>query len=344
MQADIDDLAARLALVPEVRLEQNAQGLVGLQRQAQVSEAADELDRFADDGIRHPVPDAGAIDAVRDREVRPDALVPERIVEQRRGDDRLGGLLITAVVLGRDCDDVLAVLEDCDLLDPVRARQVERAHGHRHTLGRQRLDVGWRILGGAFDHARAIRIEAVGDQEIADRVGHQGLQDGFLELGPPARSAQIDLELVAVRGRQKLALSVSRSFGAAVIVGAVIRLVLGGGDLRRVHRQLCGERLGLLPRLLKFPHVAAGRRHEGRIDEERLRRRLRRLLPQSRRDGDEGVFRRQNRAPAHEHRVARQIDDGRKPDRSLWTRDRAGDGRSGGCGSARPRRRQVATR
>ena len=58
MQADIDDLAARLALVPEVRLEQNAQGLVGLQRQAEVSEAADELDRFADDGIRHPVPDA----------------------------------------------------------------------------------------------------------------------------------------------------------------------------------------------------------------------------------------------------------------------------------------------
>ena len=263
---------------------ENAQGLVGLQRQAQVGEAADELDRFADDGIRNSVPDASAIDAVGDREVRPDALVPERIVEEWRGHDRLGGLLVSAVVLGRDCDDVLAVFEDCDLLDSVRASQVERAHGHRHALGRQRLDVGWRVLCGAFDHARAIRIEAVGDQEIADRVGHQGLQDGFLELGPPARSAQIDLELVAVRGRQKLALSVSRSFGAAVIVGAVIRLVLGGGDLRRVHRQLCGERLGLLPRLLKFPHVAAGRRDEGRIDEERLRRRLRRLLPQSRRD------------------------------------------------------------
>ena len=308
MQADIDDLASRLALVPELRLEQNAQGLVGLQRQAQVGEAADELDRFADDGIRHPVPDAGAIDAIGDREVRPDALVPERIVEQWRGHDRLGGLLVPAVVLGRDGNDVFAVFEDRDLLDPVRARQVQRAHGHRHALGRQRLDVGWRVLCGAFDHARAIRIEAVGDQEIADRVRHQRLQDGFLELWLPARSAEVDLELVAVRGRQKLALRVSWRFGAAVIVRTGVRLVLGGGDLRRIHRQLRGERLGLLPGFLKFPHVAAGGRDESRIDEERLRRRLRRLLSQSRGYGDEGVFGRQNRAPPHQHRVARQID------------------------------------
>ena len=220
-QADIDNLAARLAFVPEFGLEQNAQRLVGLQRQAQVGEAADELDRFADDRVRHPVADAGAIDAVGDREVRPDTLVPEGIVEQLRRDDRLGGLLVPAVVLRRDGDDILAVFEDRDLLDPVCARQIQRAHGHRHALGRQRLDVGWRVLRGAFDHARAVRIEAVGDQEIADRVRHQRLEDGFLELWLPARSAEVDLKLVAVRGRQKLALSVSRRFGAAVIVGTV---------------------------------------------------------------------------------------------------------------------------
>ena len=78
MQADIDDLAARrLALVPEFRLEQNTQRLVGLQRRAQIGEAADELDGFADDGLWHSVADAGAIDAVRDREARPDGLVPK---------------------------------------------------------------------------------------------------------------------------------------------------------------------------------------------------------------------------------------------------------------------------
>ena len=95
--------------------------------------------------------------------MRPDALVPERIVEQRRGDDRLGGLLITAVVLRRDRDDILAVFEDRDLLDPVRTGEIQRAHGHRHALKRQRLDVRWRVLCRAFDHARAVRIEAVGE-------------------------------------------------------------------------------------------------------------------------------------------------------------------------------------
>ena len=67
MQADIDDLAARFGLVPELGLEQNAQGLVGLQRRAQIGEAADELDRFADDRLRHSATDARAIDSVRDR-------------------------------------------------------------------------------------------------------------------------------------------------------------------------------------------------------------------------------------------------------------------------------------
>ena len=221
MQADIDDLAARLGLVPEFGLEQNAQGLVGLQRRAQVGEAADELDRFADDRLRHPVSDARAIDAVCDGEMRGCNRALERIVEQLRRDDRLGGLLVAAIVLGGDGDDVFAVLEDRDLLDPICAREVQRAHGQSHALRRQGLDMGWRVLCRAFDHARAFRVVAVGDQEIADGVRHQRLQDGFLELWLPARSAEVDLELVAVRGRQKLALSVSRSVGPAVIVGTV---------------------------------------------------------------------------------------------------------------------------
>ena len=168
----------------------------------------------------------------------------------------------------------------------------------------------------------------------------RGLRIGFLELRLPARSAEVDLKLVAVRARQKLALSVSRRFGAAVIVGTGVRLVLGGGDLRRVHRQLCGERVGLLAGFLKFPHIAAGGGDEGRIDEERLRRRLRRLLAQSRRDGDESVFRRQNRAPSHQHRIARQIDDRRKPDRRFRSCDRAWGDRRRGRRRLRSRRRQ----
>ena len=182
MQADIDDLAARLAFVPEFRLEQNAQRLVGLQRQAQIGDAADELDRFADDGIRHSIPDAGAIDPVSNREARPDRLASQRIVEQRRRDDRLGGLFIPAVVLRRDRDDIFAVLEDRDLLDPVFASEVERAHGHRHALRRQRLNMGGRVFRRAFDHAGAVRIVAVGDQEIANGVSHQRLEDRLLEL------------------------------------------------------------------------------------------------------------------------------------------------------------------
>ena len=224
MQADVDDLAACLGLVPKIRLEQNAQGLVGLQRRAQVGEAAEELDRFADDRLRHAASDTRAIDAVRDREVRPGDLVPEGIVEQVRRYDRLGRLLVSPIVLGGDGDDVFAVFEDRDLLDPVFASQVECAHGQSHALRRQRVDTGGRILRRALDHARAFRAVAVGDQEIADRVRHQGLEDGFLELRLPARSAEVDLELVAVRAGQELALSVSRSVGAAVIVRTIIRL------------------------------------------------------------------------------------------------------------------------
>ena len=224
--------------------------------------AAHELDRLADDRIGHAVPDARAIDAVGDREMRPDL----GFGGNRRGvrrKDRLGRLLVAAVVLGGDRDDIFAVLEDRELLHPIGAGEVERAHGHRDALRRQRLDAGGRVLRRAFDHARAVAIEAVGDQEIADRVGDQGLQDRFLELRLPARSARVDLELVAVGARQKLALSVGRSFGAAVIVGAVVGLALRGGDLRRVHRELRGQRLGLLARLLKLAHIAAGGRDQG---------------------------------------------------------------------------------
>ena len=142
VQADIDHLAARSGLVSEFWLEQNAQGLVGLQRRAQVGEAADKLDRFADDGLRHPVSDAGAIDAVGDGEMRSDNRALEGIVEQLRRYDRLGGLLVPAIVLGGDGDDVLAVFEDCDLLDAVLASQVQRADRQGHALGRQRFDMG----------------------------------------------------------------------------------------------------------------------------------------------------------------------------------------------------------
>ena len=51
-------------------------------------------------------------------------LVPEGIVQQVRGYDRLGRLLVPAIVLGGDGDDVFAVFEDCDLLirySPVRS-------------------------------------------------------------------------------------------------------------------------------------------------------------------------------------------------------------------------------
>ena len=309
MQADIDDLAARFGFVSEFGLEQNAQGLVGLERRTQVGEAADELDGFADDGLRHPVPDAGAIDAVGDGEMRRDNRALEGIVEQKRRYDRLGGLLVAAIVLGGDGDNVFAVLENRDLLDPVRARQVQRAHGQSHALRRQRLDMGGRILRGAFDHPRAVRIVAVGDQEIADGVRHQRLQDGFLELRLSARPAEVDLELVAVRGRQELALSVGRSIGAAVIVRTHVGFSLGGADLRRVHRQLRRERVGLLAGFLKLPHISAGGRDQSRIDEQGFRRGLRRLLAQFRGHGNESLLRRQDRAPLHEHRIAREIDD-----------------------------------
>ena len=142
----------------------------------------------------------------------------------------------------------------------------------------------------------------------------RGFRMVSLSCGCPRDSAEIDLELVAVRGRQKLALSVSGRFGAAVIVGAIVRLGLRGRDLSRVHRQLRGERLGLLAGFLKFPHIAAGGRDEGRIDEQGLGRRLRGLLAELRGNRNESVLRRKDRAPSHKHRIARQIDDRRKPD------------------------------
>src|SRR6185312_7236252 len=278
VQADVDDVAARFGLIAELGLEQNAQGLVGLHRRAQVGEPADELDGFADGRVRHPATDAGAIDSVRDREMRRRHWVPEGIVEQVRRYDRLGGLLVPAIVLGGDSHDVLAVFEDADLLDPILAGRVKRAHGQRHALRRQRLDMGGRILRGALDHTGAVLAIAVGNQEIADGVRRQRLQDRFLQLRLPARSALIDLKLVAVRAGQKLALGVSGRVGAAVIVRAIVGLVLSGGHLRRVHRQLYRERLGFLAGLLELPHVAAGGREQSRIDKKGLRWNLRRLL------------------------------------------------------------------
>ena len=105
----------------------------------------------------------------------------------------------------------------------------------------------------ALSITRRCRIVAVGDQEIADRVRHERLKDRFLELRLPARPAEIDLELVAVRCREKLALSVSGRVSAPVVIGAIVRRVLRGRHLGRVHRQLGGERLGFLARFLNFP-------------------------------------------------------------------------------------------
>ena len=321
MQADVDDLAARFGLVSELGLEQNAQGLVGLQRRAQVGQAADELDGFADDRIRHSATDASAIDSIRDGKMRRWRLAPEGIVEQVGGYDRLGGLLITPVVLGGDGDDIFAVLKDRDLLDPILAREVQCADGQGRGLRRQRLDMGGRVLRGAFDHACAVGAVAVGDQEIADGVRHQRLEDGFLQLRLPARSTLVDLKLVAVRARQKLALGVGRRVGAPVIVRAVIGLVLSGRHLRRVRRQLDCERLGFLAGFLEFPHIAASGREQSRIDEKGLARGLRRLLPELRRDRDKSVLRRLNRAPSHKHRITRQVDNRRKPYSRLRTFD-----------------------
>src|SRR5580693_6135602 len=73
----------------------------------------------------------------------------------------------------------------------------------------------------------------------------------------------------------KIAICLIRYAPARSSAPTATATLLGGGDLRRIHRQLRGERLGLLPGFLKFPHVAACGRDKGRIDEERLRRRLR---------------------------------------------------------------------
>ena len=320
-QADIHNLAVCSRFVPKLGLEQNAQSLVGLQRRAQICEPAEELDRFANDRLRDPGADARAIDTVRDREVRRRDGALKRIVEQLRRYDRFGGLLVPAIVLRRDRHDVFAVFENCDLLDPVRARQVQCAHGQRHALRRQRLNASGRVFCGVFDHARAFRIVAVGDQEIADRVRNRRFQDGFLELRLPARPAEIDLEFVAVRAGQELTFSIGRRVGPAVIVRTIIRLVLRSRHLRRVHRHLSGERIGFLAGFRKLPHIAARGRDQSRIDKKRLGRRLRCFPPELCWYGNESVLWRQNRASLNEHRIAWQVDNRGKPDRKFRRRD-----------------------
>ena len=99
MQADIDNLASRFGLVAEVALEQDAHVLIRLERRPEIGEAADKLNDFANDRLRHAVAQPGAIDAVGESEMRRGVDRPAGILEQSRRDDRLGGLVVPAVVL-----------------------------------------------------------------------------------------------------------------------------------------------------------------------------------------------------------------------------------------------------
>ena len=193
-------------------------------------------------------------------------------------------------------------------------------------MRRQGLNVEGR-LGGALDLARAVLGKAVGDEQIADFLGDDRLEDRFLELRPTLHPARADFELVAVLGRQNQALGVVRRIGAAVVVraGFDLRLGLGPRQLRRIHRQLGGERVGFLACFWKLAHVAAAGRNERRADVVGLRLGSRRVRRQPGRDGDAQLLGRRNRAAAHHDGIAGQVDDGRYPSsRPRFRRRRGG--------------------
>ena len=102
MQADINNLASRFGFVAEVVLENDAHVLVDLQRRPEIGEAADKLDRLANDRLRHAVAQPRAIDAVGQSEMHRRIRHRARVLQQSWRDDRLGGFVIFAVVLRRD--------------------------------------------------------------------------------------------------------------------------------------------------------------------------------------------------------------------------------------------------
>ena len=197
VQADVDDPARRFRLVAEVALEEDADRLVGLQRRLQVGEAGDELDRFANDVLRHAVAKPRAIDAVRNAVAHPNFRGRAGIVDQLGRNVRLGPVAIISALAERDGPDILAALEDGDLLRPVVAGRVESANRQRDAARRQGLHA--ELLGrGALDRPRALLGKAVGDEEIADLLGDDRLQDRVENLRLPLRAARVDLDLVAV--------------------------------------------------------------------------------------------------------------------------------------------------
>ncbi len=156
--------------------------------------------------------------------------------------------------------------------------------------------------------ARALSSVAVGDEKIADLLGHDRLQNRLENLRLPLRAARVDLDLVAVGAAEEL--SVQRRVGAAVVVGAGIVLRLGLLALRQlgIHGELGGERIGLLPRLREMSHVAAVGRSERRIDEIGLsdgiagRPRFDRVRSEFRRHRDQEILRSGHRLAPDENR------------------------------------------
>ena len=268
MQADVDHAARRFRLVAKIAHEHEPHGLLRLQRRLKIGHARDKLDRLADDVLRHAVAKPRAVDPVRDAVAHRDFRLLRRVVHEPCGDDGFRAVAIVATLAERDGPDILAALEDRDLHDPVVAAGVQCADRKRDAARRKGLDMQLRGRR-ALDRPRALLGEAVGDQEVTDLLRHDRFQDRVENLRFALSSAGADLQSVAVGAGQELGLSVQGRVGAAVVVrsGVGLRLILGALRLLGVHLELGGQRVGLLSRLRKPPHVAAGGRRQGRVHE-----------------------------------------------------------------------------
>jgi hypothetical protein len=218
-----------------------------LERRLEVREPANELDRLANDWLRHAAAQSRAVDAVGQIEMRCGVDRFAGVIQQPCWNRRLSADAVGAVFTKGDGTDILRALKNRQLHGAIVAAGVKHAHGERRASGRQGLDVE-RRLGRALDQARAFLGVAVGDQEIADLFRDNRLEESFLKLRQTLGSPGGDFELVAVGRCQDKGVSALRRVGPAVVIRAGFDL--GGGVCARhlcgVHRQLSRQRVGFL--------------------------------------------------------------------------------------------------